>query len=258
MNAQIVMSIYELALKERLRCKSNETFTKRYAADLEFVLLPTTLQSVVPERAVYFEKDNSVPVKGKNWIVYPESTEALKEARELENIPLEIAGGAGLVGEATDFELFDIKNFSNTHYHQIKSHLLIRGCYHEFMVGNVDMQAGVYRVKHSGKKLTEQEFMAEVEKFNQAVILKAAEIMYQKYKISVTSRNKLVLDFCRNYAEEIRQYLLTQSVMNDELFSKITVRDFEFGEFDCAISGNLEWDVMRFLSKAYNLVYHEI
>lgn len=259
---QIVGGIYGLALMERIKNKSGslEDYSQNYMAALPVLVMPSALQYYERAEKVFFLYSERIPHRN-NYCEYPMIPFGEKKRTPAKDIDF--------LGKNINIELFQVHNFRHSGYHLLKIHLLVRQELYKYLYSLVAIKKKgdemSYRVLHDGIILTEEEMEKEISIFEEAVLIYIADTMMRRYKIS---NLKAVSDFCYGYIKKSVPNLSDASdAWVEEMLKAISIPkcvvecennvDYSLDRIESKLCFNLENDVARFVSQAYELVYRE-
>ena len=251
------LDIIAMAYAERHKHEGMKLVTLRVTEDLPYVVLPGLVAKSEGTEAAYFLMDKAVPVRKIHWACYPELN-ALEGVFTHTNGDEQLSEFVRTLGEETHFEVFGAKNLLHTHYNTLLATLLVRESLRQFMNQRVKRWRNCYNVERDKSlMLTEEELVAELKIFIGAA-QKVAEFAIQK-------RYDLDMSIYRQYcykavaAEEdspIQAAKLKALMPHENPSVNLSKDKLGLDGYNSQICGeNLQDDVMKFLSDAYNKVY---
>lgn len=263
--SQIILGIYELALRERLKNDGMVQFCNQVNCSLPYLVLPATLERYVAPEELYFLTGNAIP-RRLHGMTYPERVDSYVGAEEH---PVD---KIALIGRESNFELYAAKNLMHSHYHELKVPLLVRDTFHKFLAERLEIppytaEFRTYKVLHSGIQLSPDEVRVETEIFMNAVLIRIAETMKTRYEFDVSEVRAYAYNSLVSVDEEspddVQPTILVETMLRaistpDSIRGQLAAGDYRLDKFNCKLCANLEVETMKFLAKAYELVYHEI
>lgn len=254
---QIIGGIYGLALMERLKNRKEE-YPHSFMAALPTLMLPSAMQYYEPAKKVFFVRNQRVHQYRTNCLWYPKVPWGEKKGTPCKDIDF--------LGKEMDMELFQIYNFPHSGYHLLKTHLLIRQELYKAISYLVKPKKSgekmVYQVLHDGTMLTAEEMEKEISIFEEAVLIYIADVMQRRYSYK---DSKTVNDFCYEQIKKISpnisdvwvDEMLKAISLPDTVREKLVKTDYTLN-FESKMIGSLAFDVAKFVSRAYTLIYPEV
>lgn len=219
--------------------KSSEVYYQ-LKKELPFILLPDAIRRYIGARqAGHCE----VAENGDNsWMELPDA-DVLKALTSKENatemVRYHVAEGIKpcVIGEYTNFEVFNFHNLGHAHYLAFAMHLMQDDKLDHYLrekLVNVDGRyEDKFEIIHSGEVIDGKTLRDQVSKFEDLLFLKIAGMLYRATGTIVNRKwfEDVVYDALKKaYSEDLADGTYKFMVMSDELDARITERRFEFTE----------------------------
>ena len=256
---QLVESVYELALRERVKHIGMESFCTDLSGALAYLVLPSVLEQYEPAEKVCCQKywDSTIPATRSYEFVYPLNLDEYKDVQIRQK-----ANELNFIGRETDFAVFAAKNLQHPYYHELKVYLLIRNAFLAYLKTRVQSSANnCYRLMNTGETMNAEQLAEEIAVFEEAVLVCIVETIHQRYNYNL----KEVRDFCylmyRNKSDSPEAWtavVMEAISLPDRVLEQIKANDYSLNRYSSKMFQNLKSDAMMFLAQVYEMVYHEI
>lgn len=178
-------ALYFLALATKRNTTEDDLY-KEFEKKIPFVLLPDAIRMYVgPRQAGHFEK---MPEEKASWMKYP-SAEVLKELTKEnagEKIQYHIEGKYPkcVIGEQTDIDVFDNKNWDHKFYHELRIHMLqdsvLDSILRERMINPSMRFADKFQIRHTDEIIDGAELRKQVAKFEEYGFFRLIGAVYNR------------------------------------------------------------------------------
>lgn len=256
MNAYLATCIYKSAISWRLRYEFDSKYSKKFEQEIEGFLYPTALESFMPAKLVYHEWQSEVTENGlrMNWVRYPHNMTELKAMFEHQKHENE-SDEETLIGKVTNFDQYDMINFTNPNYGPIRAHLVIRNIWTSFLYQRIRyMNNGYYKILVTGELVKAEEAERQINDFQYAAIVRMAEIMRGNKNYNIVHCNPSFNDA----PEEVIGYVKEALTIPEKVEMQIKSEDYTISNFRCEFAGNLDKALNKFLSEALRAVAQEV
>lgn len=234
-------SIYFLALSHKRSNESEESMYAELHKNLPWVLLPDAIRAYIgPRQAGHFEQlPDGTDV---SWMRYP-SPEVLKNLTKetaANEVEFYVAEGYPkcVIGEQTDIDAFDKKNWNHRYYHELRIHMLQDMVLDDLLrmrIIHPDLRFNdQFKVWHNPKLvLTGQELRQQVAKFEEYGFIRLVGTVYERTGTLLNRQwfdehvLKALLDV---YPEDLARKTYKFMDISDEVNEKINNLDFSIDE----------------------------
>lgn len=265
-------ALYFLSFVTKRSKKSEVEFYEELHEKLPWVLLPDAIRAYISARqAGHFETlPNGTDT---SWMKFP-SPEVLKnltkESAENE-IKFHLATGYPkcVIGEQTDVELFDKKNWDHKYYHELRIHMLqdcmLDAVLRKRMIHHENRFTDQFALRHNpetvldGKQLREQ-----VALFEEAGFIKLVETIYKRTGILLNRQwfdDHVLPALLKAYPEDLAMNTYKFMKISDEQNERINTLQQSISEEECnaiIITDNLEDVLDELYANAYLYTVEEI
>lgn len=254
LSSTLLTTIFEMVAVERngesifSLVNSARNIEEKYEA---LIMVPY-LAKCLPKEQVYFEKRaGGIPNHETFGMTFPNSV------KNREDIYVYTSRRTGVIGNETDFRLFSIMNIKNPKYHLLKIALIVREELRKSFDEIAKRKTGYdeYYLITTGKTISEEEVLEEIQLFQDLAILYAFDVLNSKnpndWKMKVKDLKDRINLFSKLYPDEEQWY-------SERVIKAVKEGNFDISKFSSKLIDNLQWKVADFVSRAYEAVYNEM
>lgn len=240
---------------------------------IPWILLPDAIRMYVGSRqASHFEA--SPDGTDISWMEFPtwEILQHLSKENVKELVKYYVSPKAPkcVIGEQTDIDEFDVKNYWHSNYHEIRTHILQDCCLDKFLREELVDVTGRFEdkfvVRHNRSiTLDGAELRKQIASFEEIGFLHLAGKVYKRCRIILNQEwfeenvHKVLLE--SDYPGELAENTYRFMNIPDEINQRINNQDFDLTDEDKAkvvITDNLERVLDELYAMAYNYTVREL
>lgn len=260
-------ALYMLALATKER-----DYVETLHNELPFVLLPDAIRAYIgPRQAGHFEQ--TPDGNDCSWMVYPseETLMLLTKENASEKISHYVAEGYPkcVIGEKTNVDLFDRKNWMHKHYHALRIHMLqdyiLDDILRKMIIDPTRRFKDEFVARHNNSlKLNGSELRAQIAEFENLGFIKLVGAVYERTGVLLDADwfdenvyKALLMAYPKDLAENTYRFIK----FSDELDERIKAHNFEISDEEKAkltMVDNLEDVLDALYSDAYLYTFSEI
>ncbi len=239
--------------------------------EIPYVVLPDAIRAYIPQRqAGHFEI--SPDCTQQSWMEFPDAKilKGLTPEKAKEKINYCVADNIPkcVIGEETQIDEFDKRNFSHRHYHSLKIHML-----QDFILDDVLRSRMVdvkrrfqdeFKIRHSGKVISGKDLRSQVDKFEDIGFITLVGAVYRRTGI-LLDRNfweqQVRVALLEAYPEDLALNTYKFMQLSDEDAERIQAKwfDLTLGAEESVYMAEDLSDVLSVMySQAYNATWWQI
>ena len=263
-------ALYAMALAAK---RSDTTqFYREFHENLPFVLLPDAIRAYISDRkAGHFEM--TPDWTSNSWMVYPskETLKILTPKTAVTKINFHIAQGIPkcAIGEVSNINAFDRKNWGHHYYHPLRIHKLqdyvLDVALRKKMIDDTKRFEDAFAVRGiRGKVLNGIEFRKQLAMFEDLGFIYLAGKLYERTGI-VIDREWLDMHVKTSletvYPEDLAENTFGYMAISEDLSNRISNLDFLLSEYDkkdCLLAEDMEGMLDEIYAEAYQYTVGEI
>lgn len=236
------VAVFVMAQKEK--CNSRREFEEKLMTSIPWLLLPDAIRAYTgPRQTSHFEE--SPDGTDISYMEFP-SDEVLCElskenANELIKSHLASSIPQCVIGESSNLQMFDRKNYAHQHYHTLRMHLvqdyILDTILRDDLVDVTERFNDCFTVKHNRSiKLTGAELRQQIMLFEQLGFMYLAGKVYKKTGLLLNQewydRNVHNALLSSVYPEDLAEKTYKYMKIPEDINTRISNLDFELTEAD--------------------------